>query len=200
MTVGWLLAQVLAVRAAHQLGQFLVDDLDDLLGGGQAFHDLLPMARSETCATEVLGDFVVDVRFQQRHADFAHGSLDVRLGQFALAAQFFEYAIQAIVKDSNAIWQFLLRVKTLYDLQHFVGIVRERAVPVRTALVLQHADLHDQLVQPGEVFLHLCVAAGVAQLCASSSSGGFAMLDGVPHTLRVMPKFSAISARERSSS
>ena len=38
-------------------------------------------------------------------------------------------------------------------------------------------------MQPGEVFLHLCVAAGVTQLRFQFIQGGFAMLDGVPHTL-----------------
>ena len=89
-------AQILGLIAAHQLGQFLVDDLDDLLGGGQAFHDLLPHGTLRDLSAEVFGNFVVDIGFQQRHADFAHGSLDVRLGEFAFAAQFFEYAIQAI--------------------------------------------------------------------------------------------------------
>ena len=89
-------AQILGLIAAHQLGQFLVDDLDDLLGGGQAFHDLLPHGTLRDLSAEVFGNFVVDIGFQQRHADFAHGSFDVRLGEFAFAAQFFEYAIQAI--------------------------------------------------------------------------------------------------------
>ena len=34
--------------AAHQGNELFVDDLDHLLGGGQALHDLLTMARSET--------------------------------------------------------------------------------------------------------------------------------------------------------
>ena len=59
--------------ATHQRGQLLLDDLDDHLGGGEAFHHLLahgPLAHS---GNEVLGDLVVDVGFQQGQADFSHG-------------------------------------------------------------------------------------------------------------------------------
>ena len=89
-------AQVLGFVAAHQLGKFLVDDLDDLLGGSQAFHDLLPHRALRNLGAEVFGHFVVDIGFQQRHADFAHRSFDICLSQLAFAAQFFEYAVQAI--------------------------------------------------------------------------------------------------------
>ena len=88
--------QVLRLVAAHELGQFLVDDLDDLLGGGQAFHDLLPHGALGNLRAEILGDFVVDVGFQQCHADFPHGRLDIGLVQLAFAAELFKYAVQAL--------------------------------------------------------------------------------------------------------
>ena len=75
--------------AAHQGDQLLVDDLDDLLGRGQALHDLLAHGALRHLCTEVLGHLVVDVGFQQGHAHFPHGGLDVGLGQFAVAAQLF---------------------------------------------------------------------------------------------------------------
>ena len=90
--------QQLGFLAAHQAGQFLVDDLDDLLRGGQAFHDLLPHGALGDLGAEILGDLIVDVGFQKGHADFAHGGLDVRLVQLALAAQLFEHAGQALAQ------------------------------------------------------------------------------------------------------
>ena len=51
--------------AAHQGGQLLVDDLDHLLGGGQAFHDLLAHGPLGHLVAEVFGHFIVDVGFQQ---------------------------------------------------------------------------------------------------------------------------------------
>ena len=89
-------AQILRLIAAHELGQLLVDDLDHLLGGGQAFHDLLPHGPLGHLIAEILGDLVVDIGLQQRHAHFPHGGLDVLLVQLALAAQLFENAGKAL--------------------------------------------------------------------------------------------------------
>lgn len=82
--------------AAHQRHQFLVDDLDHLLGGGQALHDLLAHSPLRDLSAEVLGHLIVDVGFQQGHAHFPHGSLDIRFGQLAVSAQLFEYARKAV--------------------------------------------------------------------------------------------------------
>ena len=89
-------AQVLRLIAAHEVGQFLIDDLDNLLGGGQALHDLLAHGTLGDLGAEVFRHLVVDVGFQQRHPDFPHGGLDIGLVQLTLAAQFFENAIQAL--------------------------------------------------------------------------------------------------------
>ena len=89
-------AQILRLIAAHEVGKFLIDDLDDLLGGGQALHDLLAHSTLGDLGAEVFRHLVVDVGFQQRHPDFPHGGLDIGLVQLTLAAQFFENAIQAL--------------------------------------------------------------------------------------------------------
>ena len=82
--------------AAHEVGQLFVDDLDHLLGGGQALHDLLAHGPLGHLIAEVLGHLVVDVGFQQGHAHLAHGGLDIGLGQFAVAFQLFEHAGKAV--------------------------------------------------------------------------------------------------------
>ena len=82
--------------AAHQGNEFLVDDLDHLLGGGQALHDLLTHGTLRDLGTEILGNLVVDIGFQQGHPHLAHGGFDVGLGQLAVAAQLFEHTGKAV--------------------------------------------------------------------------------------------------------
>ena len=50
--------------AAHEGYQLLIDDLDHLLGGGQAFHDLLSHGALGHLCAEVLCNLVVDIGFQ----------------------------------------------------------------------------------------------------------------------------------------
>ena len=82
------------VGAAHQLGHFLADDLDDLLPGGQGGQHLLAHALLRNLLDEVLGHGVVDVSLQQCHAHLAHALLDGLLGQLALAGHFLQGALQ----------------------------------------------------------------------------------------------------------
>ena len=82
--------------AAHQGNELLVDDLDHLLGGGQALHDLLTHGALGDLGTEILGNLVVDIGFQQGHPHLAHGGFDVGLGQLAVAAQLFEHTGKAV--------------------------------------------------------------------------------------------------------
>ncbi len=78
------------LAAAHQSGQLLVDDFNDHLGGGQALHHLAAHGPLGHPAGELLGNLVVDVRFQQGQAHFPHGFFHVRLGELALAAELFK--------------------------------------------------------------------------------------------------------------
>ena len=84
------------VRAAHQLRQLFVDDLNDLLLGAQPVLRFLPDAALGGLLHKVLDDLVVDVGFQQSHAHFAHHQLDVFFGQAALAAHLAERLLQAL--------------------------------------------------------------------------------------------------------
>ena len=82
--------------AAHEGYQLLIDDLDHLLGGGQALHDLLTHGALGHLCAEVLGNLIVDIGFQQSHPHLAHGGLDICLGQLAVTAQLFEYTGKAV--------------------------------------------------------------------------------------------------------
>ena len=83
---------------AHQVGKLFVYDFDNLLRRGKAFHNLLPHGALGNLCAKIFGDLVVYIGLQQSHANLAHGGLDIGLTQFALAAQLFEYAIQAVGK------------------------------------------------------------------------------------------------------
>ena len=81
------------VGAAHQRGQLLVDDLDDLLPRRETVQNVLPHGLFADAGHKVLDDFVADVRFQQRHAHLAHGQADILLADAALAAQVLEHRV-----------------------------------------------------------------------------------------------------------
>ena len=83
----------LGVGTAHQLGQFLVDDLDDLLGGRQALQHVAAHAALRHLGHKVLDYLVADVGLQQRQTHLTHASADIRLRQAALAPQVLEYGI-----------------------------------------------------------------------------------------------------------
>ena len=77
----------------EQRGEFLVDDLDDLLGRGQRAHDLFPHGPLPDALDEGLGDLVVDVGFKQRQAHLAEGLPNLSLGELAPAFQLLEYGV-----------------------------------------------------------------------------------------------------------
>ena len=84
----------LAGLGAHQGDELLVDDLDDLLGGGQGVQHVAADGPLRDLGHEVLDHFVADVGFQQGKADLPHALLHVRLGEAALAPQALEGLVQ----------------------------------------------------------------------------------------------------------
>ena len=83
----------LGVGTAHQFGQFLVDDLDDLLGGCQALQHVAAHAALRHLGHKVLDYLVADVGFQQRQTHLTHAGANIRFRQAALAPQVLEYGI-----------------------------------------------------------------------------------------------------------
>ena len=75
---------------AHELDQFLVDDLHDHLRRGKRLQYIRADTALSNCFGKILADLIADVSLQQGHADFAHGFLHVCLFQPALAAKLFE--------------------------------------------------------------------------------------------------------------
>ena len=81
------------LAAAHEGGELLVDDLHHLLAGGEALQHFAADGPLLDLGAEILGHLVVDVRFQQGHADLAHGGVDVGLRQGAAVPQLAEYIL-----------------------------------------------------------------------------------------------------------
>ena len=97
----------LGLRAAHETGKLLVDDLDHLLTGEQGLHDLGTHGALGNDLDEVLDHLEVDVGLQQSELDLAHTRLDVGLGQGALTAEFLKGLIQLFAETLKH-WFFLL--------------------------------------------------------------------------------------------
>ena len=83
----------LGVGPAHEGGELLIDDFDDLLGGGQALQHVGSHRPLSNGGDEILDNLVADIRLQQGQADLPHGLLHVGLGNSSLAPQAFEYAV-----------------------------------------------------------------------------------------------------------
>ena len=77
----------LAGLPAEDADQFLVDDLDDLLGRVEGAGDLRALGAVFDAADERPDDGQRYVGLQQRQPDFAGGGVDVGVGQPALAAK-----------------------------------------------------------------------------------------------------------------
>ncbi len=76
--------------AAEDGDQFLVDDLEDLLGGVERPGDLGPERALLDVLDELAHDGQRHVGFEERDADLARRGVDVRLGEPSLAAQVLE--------------------------------------------------------------------------------------------------------------
>ena len=77
----------LGITAAHECGQLLVDDLNDLLPGKKAFQHLCANGALGHLVHEGLDDLEVDVRLQKSQLDLPHARLHVGLGEFSLVAE-----------------------------------------------------------------------------------------------------------------
>ena len=79
---------------AEQVHQFVVDDFDDLLAGLDALDDFRADGLGFDALDEIAGDLEIDIRFQQRHADFAQRIGDVGLGNLPEPAQVAEGVLE----------------------------------------------------------------------------------------------------------
>ncbi len=81
---------------AHQLGQLVVHDLDDLLARRQALQHRLAERPLADAGDEVADDREVDVGFEQGEPDLAHRTRDRLLVERPLLPEVAESALQLV--------------------------------------------------------------------------------------------------------
>ncbi len=86
----------LALGRAEELRELVEDDLDDVLRRREGIHDLGGQALLLAVGDEALDDAIVDVGLEQRHADLAHRSVDIVLGETALALELGEGVLETV--------------------------------------------------------------------------------------------------------
>ena len=87
------------VGAAHELAQFIMNDVDDLLSGSKAFHNIRAHCSLAYVGYELFNDLIAHVCFKERHLDFSHGFIDSLFIQLAIAPEIFEYFAELIGKS-----------------------------------------------------------------------------------------------------
>ena len=87
-----------AVAGTEERDQLVVDDLDDLLAGGQAREHVRADGLLADAGHEVLDDLEVDVRLEQGEPDLAHGGIHVGLADPAAAGQVAEGRSKALAE------------------------------------------------------------------------------------------------------
>ncbi len=85
------------VRLAQKVDHLVVDDLDELLAGGDARHHLFAQGLLLHPFEEVLRHLVVDVRLKEGYPHFAQRVLDVALAQLAVALHLLEYYVKSFL-------------------------------------------------------------------------------------------------------
>jgi len=80
----------------EDVGEFVADDLDDLLARIERLRQLETHGLLADSFDNGAGDSDVDVGLKQRRADLAQDLVDIAVGQAAFAAQLLEDAIKTI--------------------------------------------------------------------------------------------------------
>ena len=86
------------IALAEERDELVVDDLDDLLAGGQRLQDVLADGLLADARDEVLDDLEVDVGLEQGETDLAHGGIHVGLAHPAAAGQAVEGRSQTLAE------------------------------------------------------------------------------------------------------
>ena len=79
--------------ASQDFDQFVVNDLNDLLGRGERKHDLLAERLDANVVDKFFYDLEVDIGFEQCQPDLAQSFSDILLGDLALATEVLEGAL-----------------------------------------------------------------------------------------------------------
>ena len=79
---------------AEQVGEFIANDFDDLLIGGELQHDFAAEGSKADAGEKFINDREGDIAIEHRFANFGERGVQVFFGEFALAAKVFESALQ----------------------------------------------------------------------------------------------------------
>jgi len=95
---GWRLGGFLEAGGvfAEDVDEFVVDDFDDLLGGGEGGGDFFAESAGADVLDELVDDGEVDVGLEEGEADLAEGVGDVLVGDGALAAEGLEGTLEFV--------------------------------------------------------------------------------------------------------
>lgn len=93
--------------AAEELGEFVVEDFDDLFARFDGFEDIDAEGFFFDAGDEIFGDGELDVGFEESDADFAQGIGDVGFGDAAYAAEVAEGFIEGVSErlEHNERWK-----------------------------------------------------------------------------------------------
>ena len=83
---------------AEDVDEFVVDNFDDLLGGGERGGDLFAHGAGADVFDELVDDGEVDVGFEEGEADLAEGVGDVLVGDGALTAEGLEGTLEFVAE------------------------------------------------------------------------------------------------------
>ena len=89
-------ADKLRFAAAHELDQFVIDDLHRLLTGRHTLEDFRPEAAFPHLFDKIFRNGNIHIRFQQCLADIVHGFSNIGFGQCGLSTQAFQGSLQPV--------------------------------------------------------------------------------------------------------
>jgi hypothetical protein len=83
-------------RPAEEADELGLDDLQDLLAGGEGGQHFLPHRLLPDALGKALDDVEMDVRLQEPRSDLLEGFVDVKLRQVPLTPELFHHALQTV--------------------------------------------------------------------------------------------------------
>src|SRR5436305_2856590 len=124
---------------AQERGQLVADDLDHLLGRGEALQDLLAEGALAHPLDERLDHPEVDVGLEQRHADLAQRRVERLGGDLALALELAENVLELILQTvEHGLKTSLVRAGPAGDSGDRDGNTEEQGPPSRIGILTRH--------------------------------------------------------------
>ena len=170
--------------AAHECGQLLVDDLDDLLGRCETLQHIRAHSPLRDLRHKVLDHTVAHIRVQKGQADLPHGLLDISLRDAALAPQPPERGVQFFRKALKCHRIDSLSSLFLQPLGGAGDVAQERVnAGVLILAVVDGPKLRHSSLNGGNTALHLGIAPDEPGLVLHLLHGRLGPHDHIPDPL-----------------